>query len=99
MTTASKQAKAAGLKSLSQASEISTLSHSELITMHKSKPKLFRVVILGCVQTLDQEQPIGSHWYCSHCDQRVPEVHVTFNERHTYCGNGVKWLDKPIEGE
>ena len=99
MTTASKQAKAAGLKSLSQASEISTLSHSELTKMYKSNPELFKIVILGCVQSLKEEKPVASHWHCSHCDQRVPEVHVTFNERHAYCGNRVKWLDKRIEGE
>ena len=47
--TAAKQAKAAGLKSLNEASEISGVSVRTLNDWHKNKPLLFRVVIAGCI--------------------------------------------------
>ena len=45
--TPSQQAKAAGLKSLLQVSELTGVSIQTLSNWAKNKPKLFRVVILG----------------------------------------------------
>lgn len=50
--TASKQAKAAGLKSLAQVSDITKQSNQTLINWHKNKPELFRIVLLGCAQEI-----------------------------------------------
>lgn len=50
--TASEQAKAAGLKSLAQAAEISGQSVRTLNNWHKAKPKLFAIVLAGCVSEL-----------------------------------------------
>lgn len=47
--TPSQQAKAAGLKSLSQVSEITGVSLQTLINWAKNKPELFGVVLTGCV--------------------------------------------------
>ena len=47
--TPSQQAKAAGLASLSQVTEISGVSVSTLKDWHKNKPELFKTVIAGCV--------------------------------------------------
>lgn len=47
--TPSQQAKAAGLKSLSQVSELTGQSLQTLSNWAKDKPELFRVVLLGCV--------------------------------------------------
>ena len=45
--TPSQQAKAAGLKSLKEVSELTGVSIQTLINWHKNKPDLFRVVIFG----------------------------------------------------
>jgi len=50
--TPSKQAKAAGLKSLSQVTEITGVSLQTLSNWHKHKPALFKAVIAGCVALL-----------------------------------------------
>jgi hypothetical protein len=50
--TASEAAKAANLKSLKQVSELTGQSNQTLINWHKDKPKLYRVVLLGCVAKL-----------------------------------------------
>lgn len=47
--TPSQQAKAAGLKSLLAVSEITGVSLQTLTNWHKNKPKLFSVVLAGCV--------------------------------------------------
>jgi hypothetical protein len=47
--TASKQAKDAGLLSLSQVSELTNQSPQTLINWYNDKPELFEVVIFGCV--------------------------------------------------
>jgi len=47
--TASKQAKQAGLKSLSELSEITGTSPQTLINWYNNKPKLFAVVVAGSV--------------------------------------------------
>lgn len=47
--TPSQAAKAAGLKSLSKASRMTGVSLQTLTNWHKHKPKLFAVVIAGCV--------------------------------------------------
>ena len=47
--TPSKQAKAAGLKSLAEMSEISQVSINTLRNWHKDKPQRFRVMLAGCV--------------------------------------------------
>ena len=46
--TASKRTKELGLKSLTQVSELTGQSLQTLINWHKNKPKLFKVVLLGC---------------------------------------------------
>lgn len=46
--TPSKQAKAGGLKSLSQVSEMTGQSLQTLSNWAKNKPKLFKIVLLGC---------------------------------------------------
>lgn len=48
--TPSQQAKAAGLKSLSQVSEMTGQSAQTLINWSKNKPELFAVVLKGCQQ-------------------------------------------------
>lgn len=47
--TASKQAKAAGLKSLAQVSELTGVRAQTLINWHHNKPKLYAIVLAGCV--------------------------------------------------
>ncbi len=46
--TPAKQAKAEGLKSLSQVSEITGQSLQTLSNWAKNKPELFKIVLLGC---------------------------------------------------
>lgn len=45
----SRQAKAAGLKSLAQVAKITGRSDRTLTNWHRNYPELFRVVIAGCV--------------------------------------------------
>ena len=52
--TASQQAKAAGIKSLKQVSELTGASAQTLINWHKHKPKLFAVVLLGVKVAITQ---------------------------------------------
>lgn len=51
--TPSQQAKAAGLKSLSQVSALTGQSLQTLSNWAKDKPELFRIVLLGCKADLD----------------------------------------------
>ena len=46
--TPAEQAKAEGLKSLTQVSEMTGQSLQTLINWSKSKPELFKIVLLGC---------------------------------------------------
>ena len=46
--TPSQQAKAEGLKSLSQASKMTDQSLQTLSNWAKNKPELFKIVLLGC---------------------------------------------------
>ena len=46
--TASQQAKAEGLKSLSQVSKMTGQSLQTLSNWAKNKPELFKIVLLGC---------------------------------------------------
>jgi len=46
--TASKAAKEAGLKNLSQVSEMTGQSLQTLTNWFKNKPELFEVVLIGC---------------------------------------------------
>lgn len=55
MTTASKYAKQAGLKSLAEAVRMTGRSADTLTRWHKDMPDLFRVVILGCLEVKRQE--------------------------------------------
>jgi len=48
--TASQQAKAAGLPSLLEVSRMTGVSFQTLNNWYKNKPKLFAVVIAGCVK-------------------------------------------------
>jgi hypothetical protein len=50
--TASKQAKALGLKSLTQVSELTGQSLQTLTNWFNDKPELFEVVLLGCAAKL-----------------------------------------------
>lgn len=54
--TPSKQAKASGLKSLSQVSEMTGQSLQTLINWSKNKQQLFDVVLKGCAQMKKEEQ-------------------------------------------
>lgn len=47
--TASKEAKAAGLKNLLLVTEMTGVHANTLINWHKKKPELFRTVIYGCL--------------------------------------------------
>ena len=53
--TPSQQAKQAGLKSLSQVSDLTGVRAQTLDNWAKNKPELFRVVLAGCVVELKQE--------------------------------------------
>jgi hypothetical protein len=61
--TPSQQAKAAGLKSLSQVRDMlgtnknghPMVSLQTLINWHRDKPELFEVVLLGCVNKINEE--------------------------------------------
>lgn len=55
MTTASKYAKQAGLKSLAEAVRMTRRSADTLTRWHKDMPDLFRVVIAGCIEIKRQE--------------------------------------------
>lgn len=46
--TPSQQAKAAGLKSLTQVSELTGVSLQTLTNWHRNKARLFAVVLAGC---------------------------------------------------
>ena len=54
--TASKQAKELGLKSLTQVSELTGQSLQTLTNWFNDKPKLFNVVLIGCVQLTTHKQ-------------------------------------------
>ena len=54
--TASKHAKQAGLKSLAEAVRMTGRSADTLTRWHKDMPKLFAVVIAGCVEIKRQER-------------------------------------------
>lgn len=53
--TASKQAKELGLKSLNQVSELTEQSLQTLINWHKNKPKLFDIILNGCIPNNTKE--------------------------------------------
>lgn len=46
--TPSQQAKAAGLRSLSEVVRLTGVSYQTLTNWHRDKPELFEVVLLGC---------------------------------------------------
>ncbi len=50
--TASKKAKEAGLKNLTQVSEMTKQSPQTLINWHKNKPELYEIVLVGCKNML-----------------------------------------------
>lgn len=56
MTTASKYAKQAGLKSLAEAVRMTGRSADTLTRWYKDMPELFAVVIIGCVEIKRQER-------------------------------------------
>lgn len=58
--TASQQAKASGLKSLTEASIICNKSTNTLRYWHKYNYELFRVVIAGCVSIKGLEDKNGA---------------------------------------
>ena len=94
MSTASEQAKEAGLKSLTEVGKITGQSPQKLSYWHKVMPDFFRIVLLGCVaDKAERAKPKASHWYCTYCEQQLNERDVTFNQRHAYCGNVAKWVE------
>ncbi len=94
MKTAPVQAKEAGFKNLSEVARITGQSPQKVTYWHKYKPELFRIMLLGCVADKAQRaKPTRSHWHCSYCEQSLNERDVTYNQRHAYCGNAVKWVD------
>ena len=50
--TASRQAKAQGLKSLAQVSQMTGQDVEKLIRWAKDRPELFKIILLGCVSTV-----------------------------------------------
>ena len=46
--TPSQQAKELGCKSLKEVSVMTGVSEQTLINWHKNKPKLFKIVLIGC---------------------------------------------------
>lgn len=48
-STPSQQAKAAGLKNLTQVSQTTGVSLNTLTNWHRDKPELFKTVLAGCV--------------------------------------------------
>jgi hypothetical protein len=42
--------------------------------------------------TANAQTPNG-FWWCPHCKEEVGSYHVTYQERHESCGNGVWWID------
>jgi hypothetical protein len=56
MMTLSKLLRRAGLESLAELSEISGVPVRTLQDWHKSKPKLIKVVLIGCKSIKDLEQ-------------------------------------------
>lgn len=50
--TPSQQAKAAGLKSLTQVKDLTGISLNTLTNWHRDRPQLFEVVIEGCISKL-----------------------------------------------
>lgn len=49
--TPSQQAKAAGLKSLRQVQDATGVSAQTLTNWHREKPQLFKIVLIGCVES------------------------------------------------
>lgn len=66
----SEQCKAAGLKSLAQAVELSDFPRQTLRDMSVNHPRRFETVILGCVAQLRIIESIKSENYfeCQRCD-------------------------------
>jgi hypothetical protein len=52
--TPSRQAKAAGLKNLTQVSVTTGASLNTLTNWHRHKPELFRIVLKGCLTELKE---------------------------------------------
>ena len=50
--TASRQAKAQGLKSLAQVSQMTGQDVEKLIRWAKDRPELFNIILQGCVRVL-----------------------------------------------
>jgi hypothetical protein len=50
--TPSQQAKEAGLKSLLQVQQLTGQSAQTLTNWHRDKPELFKIVLLGCAESL-----------------------------------------------
>ena len=59
--TPAQQAKAEGLKSLTQVSQITGVSLNTLTNWHRDKPELFKVVLLGCV-TAAKNAEFAKYW-------------------------------------
>ena len=50
--TPSQQAKEAGLKNLLQVQQLTGQSAQTLTNWHRGKPELFKIVLLGCAESL-----------------------------------------------
>ena len=58
--TPSQQAKAAGLKNLSQAAELTGQSLQTLTNWQNNKPDLFRIVLAGCASELNKNGELNN---------------------------------------
>lgn len=54
--TAANQAKDLGLQGLKQVQDMTGVSKQTLINWHNNKPKLFDIVLKGCVAEVQKEQ-------------------------------------------
>ena len=54
----SRQAKAAGLRNLKQAADITGQHPNTLTLWHRTKPELFEVVLAGCVVISERGSPL-----------------------------------------
>lgn len=92
--SASKKAKKAGLKSLTEVAEITGDTPQNLSNYSKKKPKLYDVILLGCMADKEaKKHPPNSHWFCQSCDMALNERDVTLSQYHGDCGNPAKWVD------
>jgi hypothetical protein len=81
--TPSQQAKAAGLKSLAQAQEMTGQSRQTLTNWHRHKPDLFAIVLAGCTSNGRNEMTalvvpeVGGQWTHKKTGSTYGVLHVS----------------------